>query len=319
MIVLKNIRSRFNRFCLRHRNKGIPNLALFIAIGTFIVTLLYNLNFPQIYSYFCFDYSKILQGQVWRLFTYIFTLSYSSSTITVLSVFTSLLFLYCFVSIGRAVENAIGTLRFNLYFLSGILIMDIFGMVFGGFSVLVLEGNVLFVQQDCSQLFAGNMAFMLYLSLILCYATLYPDSRFLLFYILPIKAWIMALFYFIYLLYQIIAVATSFGCYPQCLFPLVGLANYFLFFGKDAGNLIPDFLKFRVSRRSRKKAAPKQTGSVPFNREPPKKAPAPYNHRCTVCGRTDTSNPELEFRYCSRCNGYFCYCQEHINNHTHIE
>ena len=46
---------------------------------------------------------------------------------------------------------------------------------------------------------------------------------------------------------------------------------------------------------------------------------APYTHRCTVCGRTDVSNPELEFRYCSRCRGYYCYCQDHINNHTHIE
>ena len=46
---------------------------------------------------------------------------------------------------------------------------------------------------------------------------------------------------------------------------------------------------------------------------------APYTHRCTVCGRTDVSNPELEFRYCSRCKGYYCYCQDHINNHVHIE
>jgi hypothetical protein len=27
----------------------------------------------------------------------------------------------------------------------------------------------------------------------------------------------------------------------------------------------------------------------------------------------------LEFRYCSKCNGYFCYCQDHISNHTHVE
>ena len=45
----------------------------------------------------------------------------------------------------------------------------------------------------------------------------------------------------------------------------------------------------------------------------------PYHHRCTVCGRTDASDPDLEFRYCSRCNGYFCYCQDHISDHTHIE
>ena len=46
---------------------------------------------------------------------------------------------------------------------------------------------------------------------------------------------------------------------------------------------------------------------------------APYTHRCTICGRTDVTNPELEFRYCSKCKGYYCYCQDHINNHTHIQ
>ena len=45
----------------------------------------------------------------------------------------------------------------------------------------------------------------------------------------------------------------------------------------------------------------------------------PYHHRCTVCGRTDTENPKLEFRYCSRCSGYHCYCEDHISNHAHIE
>ena len=45
----------------------------------------------------------------------------------------------------------------------------------------------------------------------------------------------------------------------------------------------------------------------------------PYRHKCTVCGRTDTDFPYLEFRYCSRCSGYYCYCQDHINNHEHIQ
>ena len=55
-------------------------------------------------------------------------------------------------------------------------------------------------------------------------------------------------------------------------------------------------------------------------RKAPQPQPQPdYNHKCTVCGRTDVSNPELEFRYCSRCSGFHCYCSEHISNHAHIE
>ena len=302
---MKKLRNRFERFCLRNRDKGIPNLMLYVAIGTFLVTLLYNLEYYTIYSLLVFDYTKILQGQVWRLVTFIFTMP--------LDVFTALIFLYCFTSLGKAVESYMGTFKFNLYYLSGILLMDIFGMVFGGFTWVFADGQFHFLQLDCSALFAGNMAFFLYLSLILCFSTLNPDAQFLLFYLIPIKAWLMALFYFIYLLYTVIASASNLAAYPQCLFPLIGLANYFIFFGKDVGNLIP-----YSWRRKPKKATPRQTGTTPFSGAKKESAPA-YTHRCTVCGRTDVSNPELEFRYCSRCNGYFCYCQDHINNHSHIE
>ena len=44
----------------------------------------------------------------------------------------------------------------------------------------------------------------------------------------------------------------------------------------------------------------------------------PYHYKCAVCGRTDVDHPELEFRYCSRCVGYHCFCQDHINNHVHF-
>ena len=44
-----------------------------------------------------------------------------------------------------------------------------------------------------------------------------------------------------------------------------------------------------------------------------------YLHKCAVCGKTDLTDPQMEFRYCSRCNGYYCYCADHINNHIHIQ
>ncbi len=45
---------------------------------------------------------------------------------------------------------------------------------------------------------------------------------------------------------------------------------------------------------------------------------APYRHKCSVCGRTDAEYPDLEFRYCSKCQGYHCFCIDHINNHVHF-
>ena len=41
-------------------------------------------------------------------------------------------------------------------------------------------------------------------------------------------------------------------------------------------------------------------------------------HKCAVCGRTDVTNPELQFRYCSKCAGYHCFCSDHIFNHVHF-
>ena len=122
----------------------------------------------------------------------------------------------------------------------------------------------------------------------------------------------LALVYLGLTLIDIINLSTPVLHFPHNLFPLVALGNYFLFTGSDIKNIFP--LSWRI-KMTPKKPQPKQTGSVPF-RQTQKKD---YLHRCEICGKTDVSNPELEFRYCSRCNGYHCYCQEHISNHTHID
>ena len=41
-------------------------------------------------------------------------------------------------------------------------------------------------------------------------------------------------------------------------------------------------------------------------------------HKCYICGRTELSNPELTFRYCSKCTGNKEYCQDHLFTHTHV-
>jgi signal transduction histidine kinase len=162
------------------------------------------------------------------------------------------------------------------------------------------------------------------LSLFLAYATLYPNAHFLLFYVIPVKAWIFAVFDLAIILYQVITL-TSWGLFPFSLYPLVALLNYFLFFGKDVVNVIPVSWRANFRRLLRKKQKKTQSAkTVPFPsagsyQATVAKVKAPYTHQCTICGKTDISNPELEFRYCSRCNGYHCYCQEHISNHSHIQ
>ena len=305
---MKNLRTRFNRFCLRNRDKGIPNLMLYIALGNAIVILMSMINGGGVlYELLCFDKSKILQGQVWRLLTYVFTQSGSG--------FLELVFLYFFYMLGRFVENSLGTFKFNLFYLSGVILMDVFAMIFCP-TEPVLIGNTLYLPEAFVYGIYGNMAYYLHLSLVLAFATTNPDAQFMIFFLIPIKAWVMAVVYLVLIGIEVFNLSYPTAFFPHCLFPLIGLGNYFLFFWSDLPNLLP--FTWRAKLRRNKPKGPKV---ITFQaKEGPYKAVAKdYTHKCTVCGRTDTTDPGLEFRYCSRCNGYHCYCIDHINNHTHME
>ena len=309
---MKKLSRKFERLCVRHRDKGIPNLMLYITLGNALVVIMSMMNNGDyLYELLCFDKNRILQGQVWRLVSYVFTQSGSG--------FLDLIFLYFFYMLGRHVESSMGTLKFNLFYFSGVILMDVFAMVFCPAQDVVI-GNYLVG----SYLYSG-MAYYLHLSLVLAYATSYPDSQFLIFFIIPIRAWVMALFYLVMVGIDVFNMCYPVNLMPHALFPLIGLLNYFLFFGGQMQNLLP--LSWRA--KLRQKRAPAKGRSAPVKPIPfpsgkdyqPRQtaAKADYTHRCTVCGRTDASAPELEFRYCSRCSGYHCYCEEHISNHTHIE
>lgn len=287
---MKNLRRNFERFCFTHRNKGIPNLMLYITLGSALVYIMTMFNGSYaLYNTLCFNRDLILQGQIWRLFTYVFTYNAGNIILTAVG-------LICYFSLGRAMEHLWGTLRFNLFYFSGMVLMDIFALL-------------------CPDGYADVT--YLNLSLFLGFATLYPDAGFMLFFIIPIKAWIFAVINLGLTVYDVIMLTLA-GRIPYNLFPLVAIANYFLFFGKDVVNVIPLSWRMKLQRKAKPKAKP--TGTIPFRPAAPKAAErTPYTHRCTVCGRTDVTNPDLEFRYCSRCNGYHCYCEEHISNHEHIE
>ena len=310
---MKSLRRRFELFCFRNRSKGIPNLMLYVVLGNAIVYLLSLVNQTFIlYDILCFDRKLILQGQVWRLFTYVFT-SFSSSSNFLLVAISYL----CYYSIGKAIENMWGTFRFNLFYLSGVVMMDVFAMAFGG--ILIQNGAYLV---DFSSYYR-SMGASLNLTLFLSYATMYPKAHFLLFFIIPVKAWIFALLDLILTAVDIFSLSYPVFAFPHNLFPLVAIANYLLFFGKDVVNILPVSWQLNAERLFTNKKEQK-TGTVPFPSAGSYQATvatptAPYTHRCSVCGRTDVSNPELEFRYCSRCQGYHCYCEEHIGNHEHIE
>lgn len=293
---MNELRRKWNRFLYNNANKGIPNLMLYISVGTLIVYF-FTLIDPSnvLYRFLCFNRSAILHGQVWRLFTYIFIPTSSGIWLFLL--------LFAYYGIGRMVEAVWGTLKFNLFYLCGVVIMDIAGLILGRTAT----------------------TYYLNLSLFLALATMYPDNKVLLMYIIPIKMKYLAWVYLAFTVFDVI---------QGDFFSVFALLNYFIFFGRDCRNVLPgaDHVgsrKFQFKRNSGggnpnwankyRSATGRRPGSGNHG-EFKKVVDAPtYRHKCTVCGRTDVSNPELEFRYCSKCNGYYCYCQDHINNHVHIQ
>ncbi len=296
---MKELRRKIEVFFFKNRDRGIKNLMLYIAIGNLLVFFISMVD-PSglLYSRLCFDREAILRGQVWRLVTYVFTSLNDFGTVNTL---LSFIMLFCYYQIGKMLEQQWGVARFNAYYFCGVLFMDIGGMLLG----------------------TGASTYYLNLTLFLAIATVLPDIRFLLFFIIPVRAKYLAWVYLgltaINLIRGLIDMIQGLSqgvVYLAWLFPIIALLNYFLFFGSSLRNLLPDSMRYRTIRENKPKpAAPNPNWAANYRS---KTGERPYRHKCTVCGRTDVKYPNLEFRYCSRCAGYHCYCIDHINNHVHI-
>lgn len=273
---------KLERFCYKHPRFGIPNLMLYIVIGNLIVYLLSMIDRTGLFpSYLVFSPHLILQGQIWRLFTFIFFPVSGNLFLTAIS-------LYFYYFIGRTLEREWGTAKFTIFYLSGVLFHIVGGMIIG-----LLTNSAL-----------GLTGHYLNLSMFFAFASLYPDMQVLLFFFIPIKMKWLALVDAAYFIYGIIRLSPAL----YKLIPVIAILNYLLFF---SGDLVA-ILRRKLGRR------PKKTVHFRSAAQAAKENKG-YLHKCAVCGKTDTDYPNLEFRYCSKCNGYYCYCEDHIHNHIHIE
>ena len=146
------------------------------------------------------------------------------------------------------------------------------------------------------------------MSLYLVYALTFPERLIYIYFVIPIKMKWLAIVDLLFFVYEVIVTP-----FPVNLLPVIALLNYLLFCGGD----LRDALR-RALGGSRKQ----RQNTVNFHNEVRRmqyeQKQKTYTRRCEVCGRTDTDHPELEFRYCSRCQGYHCFCMDHINNHRHF-
>lgn len=281
-----------DRFCYKHPRLGIPGLMRYIVIGNVLVYLLdlFSIGGGAIGSgLFSFNTSAILSGQIWRLVTFIFV-PYSSQ-----GIFFFAITLYFYYFIGTALEREWGANKFTVFYFFGVLLNILIGFLVGGASMYYVNMSMFFA-----------------------FATLYPDLQFLLFFIIPVKAkwlaWIDGAYFAIAVIQYLLA-----GRFLLALLPIVAILNYLLFFASDIGNLFSG-MKRRAQWKAQTRRGPSYGGPKVVNFHDRKtQTKENYLHRCAVCGKTDVSDPQMEFRYCSRCNGYYCYCADHINSHVHIQ
>jgi membrane associated rhomboid family serine protease len=146
---------------------------------------------------------------------------------------------------------------------------------------------------------SGGTGYYLNLSLFLAFAYIYPDFQILIFFILPVKmkylGWLDAIF---------LAISFLSGSLSDKLAIIAALINFVLFFGKD----IIYFLKNnkQTYKRRRMHTVSKYEKQATY-------------HRCTVCGITEKDDKNMEFRYCSTCEGRYEYCMVHLKQHEHIK
>ena len=284
-----------DRFCAKHPNFGIPNLMKIIVFGqiaVYLVNMLVYVMFRQSFiSYLQFIPAYILQGQVWRLVTWVVVPNASSP-------FMLLLTCYFYYWIAAMLEREWGTARFTLFYLSGTVLSVVIGMLVGLVGVAQINPFDLSTSMDLS--------YYLNMSIFLVLAVLYGEMQVLLFFVVPVKMKWMALIDVVLVVVDMARFVQA-GLWMLALVPLASYINFFIFtwpfwqakLGIVRHKTDPKVIHFKQAQ----KQAQETKG---------------YHHKCAVCGITDADDPDMEFRYCSKCDGYYCYCANHINNHVHI-
>lgn len=294
---MNKLSSWLERFARSHPRFAIPNLMTILAVGGALVYLLDRFSGGiSLSSLLAFSPYSILHGQVWRLVTFVFVPS-GSSILTLIS-------LYFYWWIGSALEREWGSAKFTVFYAVGVLLNIVMGFVL----YFVLGPS--FAPAVRPYLITATTQY-LNLSLFFAFATLYADVQVLLFFLLPVKikwlAWVSAAIFAWGVLSSLLALD-----FVGAALPVVAILNYLLFFW---GDLMATLGRARGRVRH-------QTSSQTINfKKAARQAQQTrgYLHKCAVCGKTDTDFPNEEFRYCSKCNGYYCYCSEHIHNHQHIQ
>ncbi len=285
MNILNKLERRLGRYALR-------NLMRYV-VALYVAGLVIGVINPYAFTLLSLNFNEIARGQVWRLVTFIVP---QSSIYNIIFVFFKA---YIFYIIGNALERAWGAFRLNLYFFSGVL-----------FNVLAALIVFLITGQNI-----GASIEYVYSSMFFAFAALYPNTQFLIYFIIPVKvkylAWLNGAIYIYIIMRAIIG-----RNYLSIITIVVSLANFLIFFlaTRNYMRISPREFERKARYRRMRMEGIKQSGNVTHVDG----HKVITRHKCAVCGRTELDDDMLEFRFCSKCDGNYEYCMDHLFTHEHV-
>ncbi len=222
---------------------------------------------PDISEVFEFDRAKIFSGEIWRVATLFFATSQFGPPTLASVIFLIFGVNFAFM-IGDGLEGAWGTFKSSLFYYIGIFLTIVANFVYP-FNI-PLSG------------------FMLYASAFLAFATLFPKTEILLFFVLPVQIRFLGILQGVVVLLMVLT--------APILIPYVimGFANYIWLAAIPA---LRGTARVIDSTKRRKR----------FNTDKGMKGFA--FHTCAGCDRTDATHPGLEFRVGSDGSEY---CVDHL-------
>ena len=269
---------------------AIPNLMIYLIAAYCIGFVIYTVN-PNFMLMLTLSPYHILHGQVWRLITWILMP-------TDTRVFSLLIMALLYYQLGSALERSWGTFRFNVYIFGGMLFTVIGAFILYGIYAAAGTGSLETISLISSLTFTTNY---INLTIFLAFAVMYPEMQILLFFIIPVKMKWMAVVYAV--LIAINLILTSWG---GRIAIIMSILNFLIFF---------------LSTRNYRRVSPKEIHRKQVFKaqmREPRRGSMVTKHKCAVCGRTELDDPNLEFRFCSKCDGNYEYCQDHLFTHHHI-
>lgn len=265
---------------------AVPNLIVFLLGGYAVGFVLMHVA-PSVLTLMTLEPYYILHGQVWRLVTWILMPPDTSILFTVIM----MIFYY---QLGQTLERTWGTFRFNVYIFGGI-----FFTVLGAFLLYGISYAMYGVPTTGMGYFFSTS--YINMTIFLAFAVCYPQMQVLLYFIIPVKMKWLAVVYCV-----MIALGMFETNWAGRVAILMSILNFLVFYfsTRDFHRVSPK----EIRRRQTFKAQMRQ----------PVQGRGVTKHKCAVCGRTEKDDPTLEFRFCSKCEGNYEYCQDHLFTHQHI-